>query len=111
PTVRQVVIIPHLAAIVVRQLRDRRVLEHAVEMAGQEIRIDQGGSPCGTAALVDRAGRSKVQHIGATDHRNTPGAEPRCSGALRETSRRADRARSARRAAPRWRLAYRKLLA
>ena len=40
PPVRQVVIVAHLAAVVVRQLRDRRVVEDEIDMAGEEVRID-----------------------------------------------------------------------
>ena len=50
--VRQVVIVAHLAAIMVRQFRDRRVVEDAIDMAGEEFRIDHAGGSSMVAAAV-----------------------------------------------------------
>ena len=52
PPVRQVVIVAHLAAVVVGQFGDRRVVEDAVEMAGEKIRIDHRRARSGEAGRI-----------------------------------------------------------
>src|ERR1043165_1425680 len=104
---RAVGIVARLAAIVVRQLRDRRVVEHAVEMAGQEIRIEHGGSPAEQPLpLIERAS-PRCNTSAQQRPRRILDAVERCG----ETSP-LSRSRPQRSASPpRWRLAYRKLLA